>query len=244
MEIEKYNKPVLVAGCQRSGGTMLASVLCKHPEITNPFWSADTELDAALLLSGAEKTRTPPTSKERFCFQTTYLNERYLEYFQHSGKFKLIWLIRNPHSVVFSMIHNWSRFALNEVFLSCGLQLAPVNVKKRYNRFGILAIKPVERACWSYLAKMEQCESLLNQLPSDAVTTVDYDDLVSSPKSLLPKLLEFSGLAENHDIGKEISTRSLSKADRLSYRNQQYVDKLCLESYATAKENWVQIGGK
>ena len=75
-----------MSGCQRSGGTMLAGILSKSDGIVDFAWSKDDELDAALILSGYEDH----VAQGRYCFQTTFLNECYQEYFEHTPDFKLI----------------------------------------------------------------------------------------------------------------------------------------------------------
>ena len=48
-----FDSPILVAGCQRSGGTMLAFALSRHREVVDFKWSQDAELHAALIEIGA-----------------------------------------------------------------------------------------------------------------------------------------------------------------------------------------------
>jgi hypothetical protein len=47
--------------------------------MTQYYFGSDNELDAALILSG----RVAHEPQGRYCFQTTYLNECYSEYFEH-----------------------------------------------------------------------------------------------------------------------------------------------------------------
>ena len=98
----KFKNPVLVAGCQRSGTTILSRVITQSDGMVNYPSRPDDELDAALILSGVEEHE----SRGRYCFQTTYLNECYTEYFRDEYDYKLIWVLRNPFSVVYSMKYN------------------------------------------------------------------------------------------------------------------------------------------
>ena len=68
---------------------MLAKAFTEHPDIADFSWSKDAELDAALLLAGTQQPPQTDTATPRYCFQTTYLNERAVEYQQHSGAFHL-----------------------------------------------------------------------------------------------------------------------------------------------------------
>ena len=110
--LSSYPRCVLVAGCQRSGTTMLTRLIARAPGFTRLCLTADDELDAALALAGFVDL----PNDLRYCLQTTYLNERFIEYRQLRPDQRLIWVVRNPYSVVYSMLHNWGRFALNELY--------------------------------------------------------------------------------------------------------------------------------
>ena len=112
----EYPDSVLVSGCQRSGTTILARVITQSEGMVNDWRRSDDELDAALILSGKEKRK----NVGRYCFQTTYLNECYGEYFNKNYKFKLIWVLRNPLSVIYSMRYNWGSLSFNELYDACG----------------------------------------------------------------------------------------------------------------------------
>ena len=112
----EFEDPILVAGCQRSGTTALARAVTRSEGMTNYWFGPDDELDAAMILSGC----VPHGPRGRYCFQTTYINERWREYLDHPGRFRMVWVLRNPRSVVYSMLNNWGRFAFEELFKYCG----------------------------------------------------------------------------------------------------------------------------
>ena len=99
--LDDFPNAILVAGCQRSGTTILSRVLTQSEGMVEYSFGKDDELDAALILSG----RVEHEPAGRYCFQTTYLNNCVQEYFAHS-EYKLVWALRNPFSVVYSMLHN------------------------------------------------------------------------------------------------------------------------------------------
>ena len=78
-----YPEPVLVTGCQRSGTTLLSQILRHSEGFVNFQTRKDDELDAALILCGREKFY----GDGRYCFQTTYVNECYHEYFKYKANF-------------------------------------------------------------------------------------------------------------------------------------------------------------
>ena len=228
-QLNKYPDPVLVSGCQRSGGTMLAGIISHSQGMVDFAWSKDDELDAALILSGYADYNQEKTG--RHCFQTTYLNECYTEYFQQDHDFKLIWLLRNPYSVVYSLLHNWKRFALNELFLGCGVNLLPERIRNRYDRFGLMAINRLSRACLSYNAKISQISHLIEAMGTESIMVVDYDDLIMNKDSMLPTLYDFIDLPYQSHYADSIRTSSLSKASNLSRREREMIDEICMPVY-------------
>jgi hypothetical protein len=101
MNLDSFSDTILVAGCQRSGTTALSRLITESEGMTNFWFGQDDELDAALILAG----RVQCENQGRHCFQTTYIDDNYHEYFDHKN-YKMIWVIRNPYSVVYSMLNN------------------------------------------------------------------------------------------------------------------------------------------
>lgn len=116
--LPRYPNCVLVAGCQRSGTTMLSRVIAGARGFQRFALTPDDELDAALILAGEVDV---PTDR-RYCFQTTYLNEKCGEYGTLGPDHKLIWVLRNPYSVVYSMVNNWKPAALTRLYEGCAIQ--------------------------------------------------------------------------------------------------------------------------
>ncbi len=229
-ELHNFPDAVLVSGCQRSGGTMLSNIISHSNGMVNFAWSKDDELDAAQILSGY----TAIEHTGRYCFQTTYLNECFREYFSVNSEFKLIWLLRNPYSVVYSLLYNWKRFALNELFPACGASLLDAEDKKRLEKFGLLSVGRLKRACLSYNAKISQIKEISENL-AGRVLILDYDDLVSNKQALLPAVYRFIKLEYDDSYADKIKTTSLAKAKKLSNKEQAVVEKLCEPVYNDLK---------
>jgi hypothetical protein len=227
--LDDFPDSVLVTGCQRSGGTMLSRVITQSEGMVNYWFGKDDELDAALVLSG----RVPHVAQGRHCFQTTYLNERYPEYQEHPGH-RIIWSLRNPHSVVYSMVHNWRRFALNEVFLQCGYAHMDYRDRIRFQRFGLLGIAPIRRAAYAYVGKVSQVFYLKEHYPADRLTILEYDNLVREKSRLLPALYQRIDLPCKVEYAEPISERSLGKKDRLSAAERAVVDELSVPVFEQA----------
>jgi hypothetical protein len=224
--LDDYSDPILVAGCQRSGTTALARLLKRPDGMIDHAFGHDDELDGALLLAGYATRGT----EGRHCFQTTYLNDRVGEYFEHDD-FRLIWMLREPRSVVYSMLNNWKRGALNRLFDACGAEvLAQVDPAP-----SLLGPSRLAKACSSYVAKTAQTFELRARLGS-RIAVVDYDELVANKQSLLPKLCAFVGLPYDARLADALHGRSVGKRNQLNAGDAEYVDRFCSSVYRRALE--------
>jgi hypothetical protein len=222
--LSKFPDAVLVSGCQRSGTTILSRVISQSEGMTHFQFGHDDELDAALILAGAVDSST----EGRFCFQTTYVNECYKEYLSQDTSFKLIWVHRNPHSVVYSLLHNWESFPLNELFIACGVQRLPEKERIRYDRFGVWGFSKLYRACQAYNGKVSQVFELSKELGPEGLMIIDYDDLVKRKFEVLPEIYRYIDLPYKRRYAELIHEKSVSKADRLSKRERNMIQDLCV----------------
>ena len=229
--LDDFPEAILVAGCQRSGTTAIARMITDSDGMAKYRFGPDDELDAALILS-AYVDHEP---KGRYCFQTTYLNNCHEEYLQHRN-YKLIWVLRTPRSVVYSMLHNWKRGALNRLFHTCGSTLLGERAKERYERFGIFAFSRLTKACLSYNAKVSQVFVLKERLRADQLLIVDYDDLTSSQDRVLPVMYDFAGLPFKNEYSAKIHSKSRDKAEGLSKKARATTESTCLPVYDEARK--------
>jgi hypothetical protein len=223
-KLDDYADPILVAGCQRSGTTALTRLLKRADGMIDHAFGHDDELDGALLLAGHATRGT----EGRHCFQTTYLNDRFREYFEHRG-FRLIWMLREPRSVVYSMLNNWKRGALNRLYDACGAEV----LARSGQRPGLLGPSRLTKACASYVGKTAQT-ALLRERLGDKIAIVDYDELVAHKRTLLPQLCEFAGVRYDTRLSDALHDRSVGKRDKLSARQAEEVDEACAAVYASA----------
>ena len=225
--LSRYGNCVLVAGCQRSGTTMLTRVIAGSRGFQRFRLTHDDELDAALILAGYVNV----PDDRRYCFQTTYLNERYSEYASMGPDQRLIWVLRNPYSVVHSMLDNWKRFALNELYESCGVSRANSGRQRRAKWPWPLGPSRVEKACLSYSAKTAQILAIRELLRVDQVLVVDYDATVQSPAKSLTRIFAIIGEPFDPIYASSVHLGSVHKADRMSERMRQMIDQICLPTY-------------
>lgn len=226
-----FHDPILVAGCQRSGTTAVARVMNRSDGMVDYRFGKDDELDAALILSGSVEHRP---RAGRYCFQTTYVNECYQEYLRHQGAYRLLWVLREPHAVVYSMINNWGRFALNELFDACGQELLDADEGARYRKWNRFGVGTFRRACLSYNGKVSQLFRLVRELTDDDLLVVDYTDVVGRKEESLPRIFEFVGMEYKAEYGDRLHAGSLARR-RFGARRHALVETWCKPVYERAQ---------
>jgi hypothetical protein len=231
-KLEKFPNSILVAGCQRSGTTMLARIINESEELTKYWFSPDDELDAALILSGYVMHE----AKGRYCFQTTYINECYKEYFKCKNLHKIIWLLRNPFSVIYSMLNNWSKEAFDGLYPTYGRNPTSRIDKWVSEVIGYIGLSRIHKACWWYKEKAAQTFELYNSLNEYSLMIVDYDDLVNNKDEVLPSIFRFLDLDYLQRYAETIKLSSIDKSKGLSNHEKNTIKDLCLDDYLRAKK--------
>nr|MBF0221952.1 sulfotransferase domain-containing protein [Desulfobulbaceae bacterium] len=227
-----YSEPVLVTGCQRSGTTLLARILRHSNGFVDFQTGKDDELDAALILCGREKS----LSKGRYCFQTTYVNECYHEYFAHKNNVKMIWVLRDPYSVVWSMLYNWERFALNELYLACGEKFHKPKRKSFLAKYFLPDEDKLTKACLSYRGKTEQLFELHEIFSASNLMVIDYNDLILNSQKLLPGIYDFVNEPYHESYADKIHAKSIDKCKSISSATRQIIERDCADVYMAAQK--------
>lgn len=229
-KLDMFPESILVTGCQRSGTTMLAKAIAQSKGMINYSFVNNDELAAALILSGYVEH----VPRGRYCFQTTYLNECYHEYLDHSAGHRIIWVIRNPFSVVYSMLQNWNRRALNELFQSCGAHLIQSGRRRAGRLSAILGISRLRRACYGYSGKTSQVFELMDSVGPRRLLVVNYDEIVTDPETILRGIYRFVSLPYESTYGPAIHNKSIRKSSNLSKSETGVIDELCSPVYEKA----------
>ncbi len=230
-DLGRFQDPVLVAGCQRSGTTAVANTISESVGMVNYIGKNDSELDAALILSG----RITNNINGRFCFQTTYLNECVHEYLNYIGQYKVIWLVRNPHSVVYSMMYNWGNFAFNELFSACGVLDLDEDQENKFKKFGRFGFSKLEKACHSYNIKTSQALMLKDKLPKKDILIVEYDELINNANEKLKLIYDFINLPYDKNYSSKFKAASLSKFEKFSSKDKEFIKNKCIKKYEQVK---------
>jgi hypothetical protein len=225
--LPRYPACVLVAGCQRSGTTMLTRLIASAPGFGRLALTHDDELDAALALAGFIDL---PLG-QRYCFQTTYLNECFLDYRTLGDDQRLIWVVRNPYSVVFSMLHNWRRFALNELYEGCGISGTSSARLRRTRLIWPFGPSRIEKAALAYRGKLEQILTIRHLVRPEQLLVIDYDTLIASPDKWLPYIFRFVNAPYDSACGRRVQSDPAKKANRLSSRERRQIEQLTWAAY-------------
>jgi hypothetical protein len=204
---------------------MLTRLIARTPEFRRFSLTHDDELDAALILAGDVSIPVGP----RYCFQTTYLNQHFTEYAGLRPDQRLIWVLRSPRSVVNSMLYNWRRYGLNQLYESC--VTTPRVAPGQRLRLWAMGMARVDRACAAYAAKTGQILEIHNLVPEKQLLVIDYDDLVGAPAIWLERVFNFLGAHYDKAYAATLRTDSVRKAERLSRRALRFVEKHAEPTY-------------
>jgi hypothetical protein len=228
--LNNFVDSVLVAGCQRSGTTALTRSMRTGCGMADFRFCRDDELAGALLLAGQVEGR----NRGRCCFQTTYLNDRIDEYFAYDD-FRLIWMIREPTAVVYSMLHNWKRGALRRLYDACGTDHLARVATRRNPLLALGGPSRLEKACASYIGKARQTSRLLERL-GPRMLIVDYDEMVLHRDRLLPLIFDFADITPGTRSLTSIHRRSIGKGKRLSRQIADRITGACGPVYAEMRQ--------
>lgn len=229
--LRDFEDPILVTGCQRSGTTVLSRIIRTSAGMVDYVQRRDDELEAGLILAGVRRDALP---RGRYCFQTTYLNDCYCEYLDQPGLFRMLWVLRNPYSVVQSMLYNWGRFAFDELFEQVG-RAHLVRGERALRLLGPFAIPRVRRACAAYTGKLAQLFELRRHLGPDRLGVVDYDELVRDKETTLARIYRFLDLEYRPEYGQVLCGSSRTKAARLTHFERRVIAAEACPSYERAR---------
>ena len=215
--LDDYPDALLIAGCDSSAATAITRLFQRLPCFADSSWDHDDELDGALLLAGLQDGPT----EGRHCFQTSFVRERYREYFAHDN-YRLIWILREPRAAVRSLL------GLRQGTLPrrTALGLAPKSG-------GGPSASRLEKACATYLATIRQTAELRERL-GERIAVIDYDDLARDRARALPALCRFASVGCDSRVLRHLHGKSVRKGALASWEGA-IVDELALPAYRRAR---------
>jgi len=216
-KLDDYPETLLIAGCDWAATTAITRLFKRLPCFADSSWGHDDELDGALLLAGLHERSTTG----RPCFQTTYVRERYREYFAHDN-FKLIWVLREPRAAVSSLLANRER------------ALPPRNASGLPGAAsGGHGASRLEKACAAYVASVRQTLELRDRLGA-RVAVVDYDELSTDRNRLLPALCRFASVGCDASLLRHLHGKSVRKGVLATFE-AAIVNRIALPAYERAR---------
>jgi hypothetical protein len=215
--LDDYPDALLIAGCDWSATTAVTRLFKRLPCFADASWGHDDELDGALLLAG----RRPRRTLGRHCFQTSYVGDRYREYFSHE-RFRLVFLVREPRAAVRSLLSSRERTLPPRTALGLAGKTA-----------GGQGISRLEKACAAYLASIRQTLELKERL-GERVAVVDYDELAADRLRLLPALCRFASVGCDARLLRHLHGKSVRKGTLASWEGS-IIDDLALPAYRRAR---------
>lgn len=217
--LDDYRDALLIAGCDWSASTAITRLFKRLPCFADSSWGHDDELDGALLLAnGAEHGEE---AFGRHCFQTTYVRERYREYWEHEH-FRLVWIVREPRAAVRSLLASRERTLPPRTTLGLPGKSARGQAASR-----------LEKACAAYLASIRQTWELKQRL-GNRIAIVDYDELTTHRNRLLPALCRFAGVECDARVLHHLHGKSVRKGAMAPWE-ALIVDQLALPAYRRAR---------
>jgi hypothetical protein len=207
---------LLLAGCDWSAGTAVTRLYQRLPDFVESSWDHDDELDGALLLAGLQQG---PTGG-RHCFQTSFVRDRYREYFAHEHC-RLVWIVREPRAAVRSLLSQQKILPRRTA-----LGLAPKSA-------GGQGASRLEKACATYLAAIRQTFELRERLGA-RIAVVDYDELARDRARLLPALCRFASVGCDSHVLRHLHGKSVRKGTLASWEGT-IIDDLALPAYRRAR---------
>ncbi|HEX5049939.1 MAG TPA: hypothetical protein VFX89_22690 [Gammaproteobacteria bacterium] len=223
--LDDFEDSLLVAGCAGSGTTAIARLFKRTDGLADHAFGHDDELDGALLLAGYVER----FDDRRHCFQTSYLGDRFREYFEHPD-FRLVWIVREPATVVSAMLNAWKRAALDRLLPPGGGRPYPETTGRSLSS----GVSRLDRACAAYAESIARTFEIAARLGPRAAI-VDYDELAAHRAQLLPQLCAFAGTPFDRRHLCHLHGKSVHTAHTLAKWEAARVAELAAPAYRRAR---------
>jgi hypothetical protein len=215
--LDDYADALLIAGCDWPAATAITRLFQRLRCFAESSWEHDDELDGALLLGGLKEG----PAAGRHCFQTSFVRERYREYFAHDS-YRLVWIVREPRAAVRSLLGLRQRALPRRTALGLAPKSAAGQCASR-----------LEKACATYVAMTRQTIELKEQL-RERMAVVDYDELVRDRSRLLPALCRFASVTCDGRVLRHLHGKSVRPPTLASWE-ASIIDELALPAYRRAR---------
>ena len=134
------------------------------------------------------------------------------------------------------MLYNWQSFALEELFLACGKKYQNANQSNNFNKWFLISINKLTKACLSYKGKTEQLLKLHKHFTDSNLLVIEYDDLILHKEQILPVIYDFINEPYIEQYSEGIHGKSVSKHEYFPRRKRAIIEKHCSAVYSKAQE--------
>lgn len=185
-----------IFGCQRSGTTLLLSILNAHPQIT---CVDETEFPSPYPFPSAQRLAVNKITNHYLCFKMLEHSHKldFLKKFYPDAK--ILWPLRNPHSTISSMLNlvnsqgDWiDRCVIQEIE-----RLKPFFGQELEN-WNLSELSKIELAAIYWLYKNQYPIFLKNN--GFHVLEFKYEELIQNQKETLGKITNFLGIEWSDDL--------------------------------------------
>ncbi len=186
----------LIFGCQRSGTTLLLSILNAHPKIKA---IDETEFLSPYPFPSAPRLIINKISDSYLCLKILEHSNKLDFIKRFYPKIKILWPIRNPYNTIASMTNlvnsdgNWiDRCAIKEIE-----RLKPF-FSKELTQYNLSKLSNIELGAVYWLYKNKYPRILENQ--GFDILVFKYENLVNYQKETLQKIIDFLEIEWNNDL--------------------------------------------
>lgn len=185
-----------IFGCQRSGTTLLLSMLKAHPQVTAVD---ETEFPSPYPFPSAQRLAVSKLSNRYLCFKMLEHSDKLSFLKQFYPNARVLWPIRNPHSTISSMLNlknsdgDWiDRCVSSEInrlmpFFSSDLKDIDLATHSKVEQAALYWLYKNKYPIWLRKKGFE-------------VLTFKYEDLLENQKLTIEQLLNFLGIDWSDDV--------------------------------------------
>ncbi|MEX0732969.1 MAG: sulfotransferase [Aquisalimonadaceae bacterium] len=245
--------PIFIVGTGRSGTHFLAKTLRSHSELTDLTWGRENpyvfRLVTQAALAEAQNKKIIPIIIDRYKRLLRAAAPRNLVDQSHPNlwhaeqlvssfpKSKFLLLVRNPYSVVYSMLnHNavknwaleWNKYNIPNRFL--GIDQENIQL---YEEMSL-----VERCAVRWIAHYERAREVQSKIP-DNVLFLLYEDLCNDPSQNLSRVQGFLGLSTPF-LTPRVNEQSINKRNNLSKPDRDAIRKAILNYVSCQGREWLR----
>jgi len=185
-----------IFGCQRSGTTLLLSILNAHPSIVG---TDETEFSSPYPFPSAQRLVLNQLTAQYSCFKMLEHSNKLDFLSQFYSKAKVLWPVRNPHSTISSMLNlTNSEGSWIDRCIDSELQRLQPFFAEQLGRSDLFKLPALEKAAlyWTY---KNQYVAVLKAKGFD-VFPFRYEDLLSQQKETLLQMVDFLGIDWSDDL--------------------------------------------